>query len=204
MTTEEACAFAAGYAFALGRRFNTKFVCDTDQWVTAKPNGPDKKGRHFKIKAETGEVLAGMGGKFNGRHISAIRQNGKFEEHGSAMVIYRDHLIEGGKINPAELQQQAEEQRKQEQQNRQQEQQQKKKKKLDPKSFEAFKAKHEQRLTAGNPALSLGQIEILYQGQQVLDQCKPAELKKMDPRQMDEAKEKVDKDSRRVMGQIDP
>ncbi len=93
MTTEEARAFAAGYAFAAGRRFRRGMAMDTDRWVTAKPNGPDKKGRHFKIKEETGEVLAGFGGKFNGRHISAIRQNGKYEEHGAGMVIYRDHLL---------------------------------------------------------------------------------------------------------------
>ncbi len=86
-------------------------------------------------------------------------------------------LIQGGQLDPAKQQQEAEKQRKQEERKRKQ--QEKKKHKPDPKSFEAFKAKNEQELTAGDPALSLGQVEALYQGQQLLDQLKPADLKKL-------------------------
>ena len=54
---------------------------DADRWITAHPNssGP---GSPVKI-GEGGEVLAGMGGKFNGKHIGAVGR-GKGEGEGEA------------------------------------------------------------------------------------------------------------------------
>ena len=48
---------------------------DEDVWITVKPNGENGKGRHVKIDAETGKVKAGMGGKFNGKHISQAHKS---------------------------------------------------------------------------------------------------------------------------------
>ena len=51
---------------------------DEPKWITVHPhgkgainkNGEDIKGTHVLIESETGKVLAGMGGKYNKRHIS--------------------------------------------------------------------------------------------------------------------------------------
>lgn len=43
---------------------------DADKWITVKPNGEEHKVRPVKIDGETGEIKAGMGGKFNGEHIT--------------------------------------------------------------------------------------------------------------------------------------
>lgn len=48
---------------------------DADKWITVKPNGPEHKGAHVKIDGETGEVKAGMGGKFTGQKISEVRKD---------------------------------------------------------------------------------------------------------------------------------
>lgn len=76
----------------------TSFASDEDKWITVHPNGTgynnnaDKiTGRHVKIDADTGEVKAGMGGKFNGQHISAISSHGKNEQAGAGMKIARSH-----------------------------------------------------------------------------------------------------------------
>ena len=77
----------------------TSFASDEDKWITVHPNGTgynnnaDKiTGRHVKIDADTGEVKAGMGGKFNGQHISAISSHGKNEQAGAGMKIARSHF----------------------------------------------------------------------------------------------------------------
>ena len=46
-----------------------------DRWITVKPNGEENKGRHVKIDGETGEIKAGMGGRFNGQKISEARKS---------------------------------------------------------------------------------------------------------------------------------
>lgn len=48
---------------------------DADKWITVKPNGPENKGSHVKIDDATGEVKAGMGGKFTGQRISEVRKD---------------------------------------------------------------------------------------------------------------------------------
>ena len=51
------------------------FAADEDKWITVKPNGEENKGRPVKIDGETGEIKAGMGGKFNGQKISEARSS---------------------------------------------------------------------------------------------------------------------------------
>ena len=48
---------------------------DADKRITVKPNGPENKGSHVKIDDATGEVKAGMGGKFTGQRISEVRKD---------------------------------------------------------------------------------------------------------------------------------
>ena len=43
---------------------------DEAKWITVHPNGPDAKGRPVLIDEESGKVLGGMGGKFNGETLS--------------------------------------------------------------------------------------------------------------------------------------
>lgn len=47
-----------------------KHIAD-ERWITLKPNGPENKGTPVKISG-SGEILAGMGGKFNGRNIKEM------------------------------------------------------------------------------------------------------------------------------------
>ena len=48
---------------------------DGDRWITVHPNGKDNKGSPVKIDTETGEIKAGMGGKFNGQKVSEARKS---------------------------------------------------------------------------------------------------------------------------------
>lgn len=95
-------AFRAGLAFSLGRRFTVqnRLAQDEAKWITVHPNGKgmtkdgDKaKGQPVLIDGETGEVLGGMGGKFTGKHISAVPKRGKEEQHGAQVKIDRSHAI---------------------------------------------------------------------------------------------------------------
>ncbi len=45
---------------------------DGERWITVRPNGANATGRPALIDSDTGEVKAGMGGKFNGRNIDDI------------------------------------------------------------------------------------------------------------------------------------
>lgn len=87
MNTE--LASKMGIAFCLGVLYakRKKLAFDEAKWITVKPNGPQHKGRPALIDSATGEVLGGMGGKFNGRHISAVKQGGKFEQPGAQMYV---------------------------------------------------------------------------------------------------------------------
>lgn len=51
-----------------------KLAQDDAKWITVHPNGQGHKGRPALIDTSSGEVLGGMGGKFNGRHISAVKR----------------------------------------------------------------------------------------------------------------------------------
>ena len=66
-------------------------LVDGERWITVHPNGKENKGSPVKIDGETGEVLAGMGGKFTGKHISAVPKRGKEEQHGAQAKIDRVH-----------------------------------------------------------------------------------------------------------------
>lgn len=94
MTKDLACrmarAFCAGLAFSHG----AGMALDAAQWITVHPNGKginakgdNIKGRPCLIDSETGEILGGMGGKFTGRHISAMAQKGANEQPGAQMQI---------------------------------------------------------------------------------------------------------------------
>lgn len=67
-------AFKLGLSFARGRRFSG-VAMDADKWITVKPNGESNTGRPVLIDGETGEIKAGMGGKFNGQKISEARKS---------------------------------------------------------------------------------------------------------------------------------
>lgn len=70
-------AFRLGLAFALGCKHSANSLAQDDaKWITVHPNGTENKGRHALIDSNTGEVLGGMGGKFNGRHISSAHKRG--------------------------------------------------------------------------------------------------------------------------------
>ena len=88
-------AFALGYVYGHG----VLMAQDEAQWITVHPNGKGAnangdpiKGRPVLIDSDTGEILGGAGGKFTGRHISAMPKGGKHEQPGAQMVISRAHL----------------------------------------------------------------------------------------------------------------
>lgn len=102
-------AFRAGMAFSFGRKHRLGWLAqDEAKWITVHPNGKgmtkggDKaKGQPVLIESSTGEVLGGMGGKFNGRHISAVPKRGKEEQHGAQMTIARSHQNKEGSATKA-------------------------------------------------------------------------------------------------------
>lgn len=91
-------AFKLGYAFSRGQSYRKGIAQDEAKWITVHPNGKgmtrtgDKaKGQPVLIDGDTGEVLGGMGGKFTGKHISAVPKRGKEEQHGAQAKIDRAH-----------------------------------------------------------------------------------------------------------------
>ena len=62
--------YARGKAHARKLATDSKLAFDEPKWITVHPNGKENKGRPALLDSETGEVLGGMGGKFNGKHIS--------------------------------------------------------------------------------------------------------------------------------------
>ena len=74
-------AFTLGYAFGQGMRQSDTaaaadcgFAQDEAKWITVHPNGEGEgKGRPALIDSESGTVLGGMGGKFNGKKITEAR-----------------------------------------------------------------------------------------------------------------------------------
>ena len=85
-------AFKLGMIYAKGKAHakltnDSKLALDEPKWITVHPNGQENKGRPALLDSETGEVLGGMGGKFNGKHISAVPQHGKNEQMGAQMRV---------------------------------------------------------------------------------------------------------------------
>lgn len=64
-----------------------KLAQDDAKWITVHPNGQGHKGRPALIDTSSGEVLGGMGGKFNGRHISTVKRG--HEQAGAQMNVNR-------------------------------------------------------------------------------------------------------------------
>lgn len=93
LATAVARAFRGGLAFRRGVRYSALGM--DEHWITVHPNGKDHEGQPVLL-SEAGEVLGGMGGKFNGRHISAVPQNGAQEHHGAHTGILREHAIRDG------------------------------------------------------------------------------------------------------------
>lgn len=78
-------AYGMGRAYARGRCL----AQDAAKWITVHPNGKgvnaqggDIKGRPALIDSETGKILGGMGGRFNGRHISAVKKGNRGARNG--------------------------------------------------------------------------------------------------------------------------
>lgn len=86
MFTPLQLAFMKGFLYALGRK-KKKLAQDDAKWITVHPNGQGHKGRPALIDTSSGEVLGGMGGKFNGRHISAVKRG--HEQAGAQMNVNR-------------------------------------------------------------------------------------------------------------------
>ena len=99
MFTPLQLAFMKGFLFALGRQ-KKKLAQDDAKWITVHPNGQGHKGRPALIDTSSGEVLGGMGGKFNGRHISAVKKGG--EQAGAQMNVnrlnHKSSMMNGQKI----------------------------------------------------------------------------------------------------------
>ena len=80
--------FKLGMIYAQGKAHkDRKLALDDPKWITVHPNGKENKGRPALLDSETGEVLGGMGGKFNGKHISAVPEHGKHEQMGAQMRV---------------------------------------------------------------------------------------------------------------------
>lgn len=67
-------AFALGFAFSRGANCAGKIAMDAQRWITVFPNGRQNEGRPALIDSDTGKVLGGMGGKFNGTDIRKTRK----------------------------------------------------------------------------------------------------------------------------------
>ena len=101
-------AFKLGMIYAKGKAHrqivnDSKLTKDEAKWITVHPNGKENKGRPALLDSETGEVLGGMGGKFNGKHISAVPEHGKHEQMGAQMRVnaknHKADLMNGQKID---------------------------------------------------------------------------------------------------------
>lgn len=67
-------AFRVGLAFAIGKS-HKRFAgaMDDDKWITVKPHGEESDDyQHIRIDSDTGEITAGLGGKFNGTNIDDL------------------------------------------------------------------------------------------------------------------------------------
>ena len=69
-------AFKLGVAFGRGMAYKKKLTEDAAKWITVHPNGTENKGRPALIDGESGQILGGMGGKFNGAKIEKGNRQG--------------------------------------------------------------------------------------------------------------------------------
>lgn len=61
--------------YAIGKDILDALAEDSNQWITVKPNGQEHTGAHVLIEGETGEIKAGMGGKFTGKKLHELPQS---------------------------------------------------------------------------------------------------------------------------------
>ena len=96
-------AFKLGMIYAQGKAHkDRKLALDDPKWITVHPNGKENKGRPALIDSTTGQVLGGMGGKFNGKHISkasnktisnpAKSENKTTQEHSYKIPTNKEHI----------------------------------------------------------------------------------------------------------------
>lgn len=69
-------AFKLGVAFGRGMAYKKQLTQDAAKWITVHPNGTENKGRPALIDGESGQILGGMGGKFNGARIEKGNRQG--------------------------------------------------------------------------------------------------------------------------------
>lgn len=69
-------AFKLGVAFGRGMAYKKQLTEDAAKWITVHPNGTENKGRPALIDGESGQILGGMGGKFNGAKIEKGNKQG--------------------------------------------------------------------------------------------------------------------------------
>lgn len=87
-------AFKLGVAFGRGMaRARSKLTQDEAKWITVKPHGENAKGRPALIDGETGQILGGMGGKFNGKHITKANKTAQKAEQNKPKSR-REQLLE--------------------------------------------------------------------------------------------------------------
>lgn len=87
-------AFKLGMAFGQGMaRARNNLTQDEAKWITVKPHGENAKGRPALIDGETGQILGGMGGKFNGRHITKANKTAQKAEQNKPKSR-REQLLE--------------------------------------------------------------------------------------------------------------
>ena len=73
-------AFDAGLLIdEAGRPIVSRKQLADAKWITVNPNGAGSKGTPVQI-SENGTVLAGMGGKFNGRKLGELKETRKTSE----------------------------------------------------------------------------------------------------------------------------
>lgn len=87
-------AFKLGFLFSKGR--HARMAYDDNKWITVHPNGSENKGTPVMIDGRTGEIKAGMGGKFNGKHISEANKDTSKHDVGASANIARQKAIDGG------------------------------------------------------------------------------------------------------------
>lgn len=75
----------------LADKYSVK-TTDADKWITVKPKGKGK-GSHVLIDGDTGEIKAGMGGKYNGQNIVVRKREGLIMPPPVLVVRKRGGLI---------------------------------------------------------------------------------------------------------------
>ncbi len=121
-------AFRLGLAFSIGKG-HKRFAgaMDDDKWITVKPHGEESDDyQHIRIDSDTGEITAGLGGKFNGEHISALPERGKHEQPGAKARIQFSHLSEEEKRRNVESAEKREQEKKAKEQEKEKKKTQKK------------------------------------------------------------------------------